>query len=48
MSEIDPAGIAAARRYARWHLGDSAWADYILRAYNNPAVTNAALDKEQE
>jgi len=47
MSELDPAGVAAARRYARWHLGDSAWAGEILRAYQNPDAANRELDKEQ-
>lgn len=48
MSELDPAGIAAARRYCRWNLGDGHWADAILRAYNNPAETNAMLNEEQK
>lgn len=48
MSELDPAGMAAARRYAQWHLGYRSWADQILHAYNNPEETNAALDEEQK
>ena len=47
MSELNPAGMAAARRLAGWHIGDRYWADLIIRAYNNPEETNAALDKEQ-
>jgi len=47
MSELDPAGLAAARRYARWHIGDGYWADAILSAYNNPGATNRQLDEEQ-
>jgi len=47
MSELAPEGVAAARRYARWHLGDPHWADNILRAYQNPEVTNRNLDEEQ-
>ena len=47
MIELDPAGLAAARRVARWHLGDPFWADSILRAYRNPEATNRQLDEEQ-
>jgi hypothetical protein len=47
MSDLDQAGLAAARRYARWHIGDSSWADEILYAYSNPKATNAVLDEEQ-
>jgi len=47
MSELDPEGVAAARRYARWRLGDSSWAGEILRAYQNPEATNRQLDEEQ-
>jgi len=46
-TELDPAGLAAARRVARWHLGDSSWAGEILRAYQNPEATNRQLDEEQ-
>jgi hypothetical protein len=46
MSKLDPAGIAAARRYAGWHIGDRRWADMILDAYQNPDATNAQLDEE--
>ena len=46
MSDME--GTAAARRYARWHLGDPHWADEIIRAYKNPAVVNDELDKEQQ
>lgn len=48
MSDYNPAGMQAARRYAQWHLGYRSWADQILNAYNNPEETNAALDEEQE
>ena len=47
MNALDSEGLAAARRYARWHLGDPAWASEILEAYMNPAEANARLDKEQ-
>ncbi|MDF9748687.1 hypothetical protein [Arthrobacter sp. ES3-54] len=47
MSEQNPDGLAAARRYARWHLGDAHWADAILRAYANPEAMNKELDEEQ-
>lgn len=40
--------MAAARRYARWHIGDPMWADHIIHAYNNPEATNALLDEEQK
>lgn len=43
---MDPVALAAARRYARWHLGDYVWADQILNAYNNPVETNSILDDE--
>lgn len=36
MNANDPAGLAAAREYARWYLGSSWWADQILDAYCNP------------
>lgn len=45
--ELDPAGLAAARRYARWHIGDQDWDNEILEAYMNPEHANRALDEEQ-
>ena len=45
--ELNEGGLEAARRYARWHIGDSHWADLILKAYFNPSETNAELDREQ-
>ena len=48
MSGLDTQGLAAARRYARWNLGDSHWADEILRAYKEPAAVNAELDEAQQ
>lgn len=48
MSEIDSRGIQAARRYARWYIGDGSWADLILEAYMNPDQTFARLDAEQD
>ena len=48
MSESSKEGIAAARRFARWHLGDPNWADQIIRAYTNPSEANAMLDEEQK
>lgn len=47
MSHLDAAGLAAARRYARWYIGDPSWADEILSAYSSPEATNAQLDEEQ-
>ncbi len=41
-------GLAAARRYARWYIGDASWANHIIDAYNNPVETNAMLDEEQK
>ena len=40
-------GLGAARRYARYYIGDPLWADHIIHAYNNPAETNTLLDEEQ-
>lgn len=48
MTELDQKGLQAARRYARWHIGDSAWASLILQAYFNPEQANDILDREQE
>lgn len=39
--------LAAARRLARWELGDPSWAEIILDAYRNPAETNARIDAQQ-
>jgi hypothetical protein len=44
--KVDEAGLAVARRYARWHLGDPAWANRIIRAYLNPEEAQALLDAE--
>lgn len=44
---LDPRGMQAARRYARWHIGDGHWADLIIQAYLNPDETFAQLDAEQ-
>ena len=48
MSEADARGLQAARRYARWHIGDSNWADSIIGAYLNPDAAMEALDHDQE
>lgn len=48
MSDLNPEGLAAARRYARWHIGDRSWADLILNAYQNPEVTNTQLDEDSK
>lgn len=45
--DLDKAGLAAARRFALWHIGDSLWADEILAAYANPEETIAQLNKEK-
>jgi hypothetical protein len=46
VTEPDEAGIAAARRYAGWELGDSYWANRIIRAYLDPDAANARMDAE--
>lgn len=38
--------MQAARRFARWHLGDISWADAIINAYNHPDDANRELDYE--
>ncbi len=40
------AGIAAARRWAQWNIGDPTHADDIVRAYLEPAAVGAELDAE--
>ena len=45
--EASPAqSLAAARRKARWELGDSSWANVILSAYFNPEQANEDLNAE--
>jgi hypothetical protein len=46
--ELDARGLAAARRYAQWHIGDPNWADSILAAYVDPEGTIADLDREAD
>lgn len=48
MSAPDLTGLAAARRYAQWHIGYGRWADLIIDAYLNPARTHETLDEEQK
>lgn len=38
---------AAARRYARWALGDEGHADAIIEAYRDPDAAHEYLDREQ-
>ena len=40
------AGLAAARRYAAWHIGDASWAQFIIEAYLDPAGAADALDED--
>lgn len=40
------AGLAAARRLARWEIGDADWASRLIRAYLDPEGTNARLNEE--
>lgn len=43
---IDQDGLSAARRLAGWEIGDTSWADLIIRAYLYPEVANAAMDSD--
>lgn len=38
--------MAAARRYAQWHLGDSGHADAIVEAYRDPDAAQDYMDRE--
>lgn len=38
--------MTVARRWARFHLGNSDWADQILNAYRHPGQVQRELDKE--
>lgn len=38
--------LAAARRYAGWHIGSQSWADHIIDAYLNPKKAHSALDRD--
>lgn len=40
------AGLAAARRWAGWHIGMSEWGDQLVQAYLDPAKAAAQLDEE--
>lgn len=42
----DDAGLAAARRFAGWEIGDPYWANRIIEAYLHPEETNATLDAD--
>lgn len=39
-------GLAVARRYAAWHIGDPSWAEGIIAAYTDPAKAAAELDED--
>jgi hypothetical protein len=39
--------IGAARRYARWVLGDEGHADALIEAYRDPDAAHDYLDREQ-
>ena len=39
-------GLAVARRYAGWHIGDQGWADQIVNAYLNPEIASADMDAD--
>lgn len=47
VSQLDPAGLGIARRFARWHIGDASWAGGILRAYFTPDIVAEELDREE-
>lgn len=40
------AGLAAARRWAAWHIGMAEWGDQLVQAYLDPAKAAAQLDEE--
>lgn len=40
------AGMAAARRYAAWHIGDPHYANLIIDAYLEPVEAHGRLDDE--
>lgn len=41
--QLDERGLAAARAYAEWNIGDPSWADLILMAYLHPDMALAEL-----
>ena len=43
--QADARGLAVAERYAEWELGDAGVVGAIIRAYLNPKVVTAELDK---
>lgn len=45
-TELDAKALGIARRYARWEIGSSGWADLILWAYFNPDAAEKYLDGE--
>lgn len=48
MDEKHEKRLAAARRYASWHLREWEWADWIIDAYLNPEEAERALDMEEQ
>jgi hypothetical protein len=44
--EYNEEGLAAARRFAVWNLGDPSWANEILSAYFYPGIANLELDEQ--
>jgi hypothetical protein len=40
--------MRVARRWSRWHLGDSSWADHIMGAYLYPDGAAHALKLEMD
>lgn len=48
LTEPDSEGLQAARKVARWHLGDPDWANLLIGAYlqPGPALERLRADKE--
>ena len=45
-AEAHRAGLVAARRYTRWHIGDGSWGINVIDAYRNPERAIRELDEE--
>lgn len=43
-NELNEEGLAAARKFAQWEIGDSSWANLILKAYFDPAYAHRHVD----
>lgn len=45
---IDRIGLAAAREWAWYYIGDESWADEIIDAYLYPSVAREKLEAEYD